>query len=190
MHSSDFDPDFTRLRCTKKVVTDESWIMNFLRYAPVGVLATVFEDQPFLSTKLFVYDELRHAIYMHSADEGRVFTNVQLNPKVCFTAYEMGLLRPASQARSFGLAFASVVAFGKIQIVADEQEMLHALQGVMEKYAPHLRMGQDYPNIQPHELHELAVYRLDIQGWSAKEDRGSQDHPGAYRYEDVAGRNQ
>ena len=186
MKKREFDPEFTRIRRKTKAVDDEKWIKAFLAAAPVGVLATVFEDQPFLSPKMFVYDEAAHAVYTHSADEGRVFTNVQLNPKACFTAYEMGRLLPAPRARSFSLEYESVVVFGEIKIVHEDAEILHVMQAVMDKYAPHLQVGEDYPTITGDELHGLAVYRLEILGWSGKRYESSQDFPGAYRFEDVA----
>lgn len=184
--SEPLDPNYTKVRVAKQAIHDEAWIKAFLKHTPVGVLATVFADQPFLSTKLFVYDQSRHCIFLHAADSGRVMQNVRLNPKVCFTAYEMGRFLPAGRARSFNVEYQSVVVFGALAIVEDPQESLAALRLVMEKYAPHLTPGEDYPPIDEKELHGLAVYRLDISGWSAKAEQALPDHPGAYRYEDLS----
>ena len=183
--SHDFNPDFVKIRRGKKIVSDEAWIKSFLEQAPAGVLATIHEDQPFLSTKLFVYDENRHAIYMHSADEGRVWQNVHTNPKACFTTYEMGRLIPAPRACKFGVKYKSVVVFGTIHVVDDVEETIAVLQLFMDKYAPHLKLGEAYPPISKDELGGLAVYRMEILGWSAKEDKENPDTPGAYRYEDL-----
>ena len=185
MESSHLDPAFTSIRREKKAVKDENWTKSFLKQAPAGVLATVFQDQPFLSTKMFVYDESRHVIYLHSANEGRVFTNVQENPKVCFTAFRMGRILPAAHARGFGVEYESVVVFGQIKVVETFDEMLIALQQTMDKYAPHLHSGEDYPPIDESELNGLAVYRLEISAWSAKRDQGLPDNPGAFRFEDI-----
>ncbi len=185
MEKAAFDPSFTQIRRSKKAVYDETWIRAFLKHAPVGVLGTVHGDQPFLSPKLFLYDEARHAIFMHSADEGRVLTNIQTNPKVCFTAYEMGKLFPGNTARNFGVVFGSVVVFGEIKIVEDTAEVLQVLQDLMQKYAPHMQVGVDYPPIAEKELAGMVLYQLDILGWSGKQDSGEPDSPGAYNYEDV-----
>lgn len=186
MKTDDFDPSFTQIRRTQKAVYDDAWIASFLKRAPVGVLATSLADQPFLSPKMFLFDEERHAIFMHAADEGRVLTNIQSNPKVCFTAFEMGEIFPGRLARSFGVKFASVVVFGKISIVTGTQEVLRVLDVFMQKYAPHMQVGVDYPPIDESELAGMVVYRLDILGWSGKQDTGKPGTPGEYRYEDVA----
>jgi hypothetical protein len=185
MEQSDFDPAFTQIRRTKKAITDPEWIQEFLHKAPVGVIATVFQDQPFMSTKLFVYDSERHRVYFHAATEGRMLENLRLNPKVCFTAYKMGRLKPAARARSFGVEYESVIVFGKMQIVTDPQEMIEILQKFMDKYASQFHPGSDYPTIEETELDDVAVFQLVIDGWSAKRDHVEENYPGAYRYEDI-----
>jgi nitroimidazol reductase NimA-like FMN-containing flavoprotein (pyridoxamine 5'-phosphate oxidase superfamily) len=183
MPNSTFNRNFTKIRRSKKSITDQDQIKSFLHRVPVGVLATVFEDQPFLSTKLFIYDENDHAIYLHSANEGRVYENIHLNSKVCFTAFEMGRFLPDSKASGFGVEYESVVVFGHIQVIEDQQKMISVLQKFMDKYASHLKPGEDYLSIQIADLQDLAVYQIGILDWSAKRDQEDIDHPGAYKYE-------
>ncbi len=173
---------FTKIRRKKNAVNDEAWIKKFLHQAPYGVLATAIQDQPFVSSKLFVYDEQRHAIYLHSADQGRAPDNIRTNPQVCFTATQMGRFLPGMKARDFGVEYASVVVFGQAQIVQDQAEMIEALQMIMDKYAPHLHPGVDYPAISIEELRGTAVCRIEILGWSGKREQVPADFPGAYEY--------
>jgi len=180
-----FNPEFTRIRRAKKAVHDENWIKAFLQRVPVGVLATAYQEQPFQSPKLFVYDEQRHCIFLHSANQGRVWENVRRNPKVCLVAYEMGRLLPAERACSFSLEYQSVVVFGTLSVVAEPAVCLDALGLLMRKYAPAQQPGQDYPPIAESDLRDLAVYRLDISGWSGKAEQAPPDFEGAYRFEEV-----
>ena len=64
----------TRMRRNDRAM-DDGWIRAFLATAPVGVVATVDDGQPFLNSNLFVYDESRHAIYVHTARTGRTRGN-------------------------------------------------------------------------------------------------------------------
>jgi uncharacterized protein len=182
MKSTLFDSAYTKIRRKKNAVNDEAWIKNFLHGAPYGVLATAIQGQPFVSTKLFVYDEQRHVIYLHSADQGRAPDNIRANPQVCFTATQMGRLLPGMKARDFGVEYASVVVFGQAQLVQDQTEMIEALQLIMDKYAPHLHPGVDYPAITIEELRGTAVCRIEILGWSGKREQVPADFPGAYEY--------
>jgi nitroimidazol reductase NimA-like FMN-containing flavoprotein (pyridoxamine 5'-phosphate oxidase superfamily) len=147
---------------------DETWIRSFLHESAVGVLATVCDGQPFVNSNIFVYDEDRHAIYLHTARTGRTRDTVEANPKVAFTVYETGRLLPAEEALEFN----------------DPDEAEGGLQLLLDKYAPHLRPGRDYRPITAGELKRTNVFRLDIESWSGKRKCVEQDFPGAYRYED------
>lgn len=186
--SQTFDPEFTRMRREARAITDEGWIKDFLRRAPVGALATVYEEQPFLSVKFFVYDEAAHAIYMHSANEGRVMQNIRLNPKVCFTAYEMGRFLPGKRACSFGAEYQGVVVFGRLSVVEDPRRCLEVLNLLMLKLAPQFAPGEGYALPGEDDLEGLAVYQLAISGWSAKAKLADAAFAGAYRYEEVSPR--
>lgn len=181
----EFDPDFTHIRRQDRAVDDQTWIVSFLHRAPFGMLATALNDQPYVHANLFAYDPQRQSIYLHSASEGRTIDNVRHNPKVCFTVAEMGRLLPHSQARGFSVEYGSVVVFGVARLVEEVDEMLHGLRLLMEKYAPHLQSGVDYPPLSPSELEGVAVYCIEIAGWSAKRKQVPQEFPGAFRFEDL-----
>jgi nitroimidazol reductase NimA-like FMN-containing flavoprotein (pyridoxamine 5'-phosphate oxidase superfamily) len=161
---------------------DDAWIRDFLVNAPVGVVATVHDGQPFLNSNLFVYDESRHAIYVHTARTGRTRANMEAEERVCFTAFEMGRLLPADEALEFSVEYAGVVAFGKARVVADGEEAEEGLQLLLDKYAPQLRPGRDYRPITSDELRRTSVLRIDVVEWSGKRKEAETDFPGAFRY--------
>ncbi len=172
----------TATRRPDRAVEDEAWIKSMLHRAPVGVLATSFDGQPFVNTNLFVYDEVARAIYMHTARTGRTRAAVEANPQVCFTVSEMGRLLPASEAVEFSVEYASVVVFGRGSIIADRPQAKDALQLLLDKYFPHLKPGQDYQSITLNELKRTSVYRIDIEQWSGKQKKAADDFPGAFLY--------
>ena len=177
-----------QVRRRDRAVTDEVWIRAFLQRAPVGVLATVDGDQPFLHSNLFVYDEKAHALYFHTALKGRTRSTVDAGgtagARACFSVMEMGRLLPAAEALEFSVEYASIVVFGRVHVVVGREEALHALQALLDKYAPHLYPGQDYRPPIDAELKRTSVYRLDIDAWSGKKKEAAPDFPGAYWYPD------
>jgi nitroimidazol reductase NimA-like FMN-containing flavoprotein (pyridoxamine 5'-phosphate oxidase superfamily) len=179
---------FTRIGRQDRAVEDEAWIRALLHRAPWGVLATTFREQPFINSNLFAFDEAAHALYLHTAREGRTRTNIEQNGRVCFSVSEMGRLLPADKALEFSVEYAGVVVFGHATIVNDEAEARHGLQLLLDKYAPHLRPGRDYRPITDDELARTAVYRIHIEEWSGKKKEAAFDFPGAFAYEQrVAG---
>jgi uncharacterized protein len=175
-------PPINQPRRSDRAVTDEAWIKDFLRCAPFGVLATVSEGQPFVNMNQFVYDEAAHAIYLHTAAEGRTKSNVEAAEQVCFSVGEMGRMLPADRAINFSVEYAGVVVFGRASIIDEPEQARHALQMLLDKYAPHLRPGQDYRPITDEEIQRTGVFRIRIETWSGKKKEASADFPNAYQY--------
>lgn len=173
---------FNRILRADRAVTDEAWIRAFLHRAPYGILATASEGQPFVNTNLFAYDETAQVIYLHTARQGRTRSNVEANGRVCFSVGEMGRLLPADTAMGFSVEYASVVVFGQASIIEDMEQARHALQLLLDKYAPHLRPGSDYRPITDEEIEITSVYRIQIDSWSGKKKEAPADFPGAYFY--------
>jgi nitroimidazol reductase NimA-like FMN-containing flavoprotein (pyridoxamine 5'-phosphate oxidase superfamily) len=174
--------EWTRSRRRDRQVEDDGWIRALLERAPVGVLATVQDGQPFVNSNLFVYDPEADAIYLHTARSGRTRTNVEGDERVCFTVFEMGRLLPADQALEFSVEYAGVVVFGRASVVGEADEAARALQRLMDKYAPHLRPGADYEPATADDLRRTSVYRIAIDGWSGKRKEEAADFPGAFRF--------
>jgi len=164
---------------------EDSWIRNFLHRGAMGTMATSRDDQPFLVTRNYAFDDESNAIYMHGARKGRTFENVQSNNKVCFSVSKMGRLLPADEALEVGIEYAGVVVFGKATIIEDEAEATHGLQLLLDKYFPQLKSGTDYKPIAPQNLKTTAVFRIDIESWSGKEKAVEEEFPGAYYYEEI-----
>jgi uncharacterized protein len=161
---------------------EETWIRRFLQTAPVGMMATVYEDQPYIHSSLFAYDEDKHCLYFHTAHVGRTRANVEAQQKVCFSVSEMGRYLPAEKAEEFSVEYAGAMVFGRAHVVQDEEEAVYGLQLLMDKYAPHLKPNDDYKAPETDDLHYTAVYRIDIDSWSGKKKEAEANFPGAYRY--------
>ena len=172
----------THIRRDDRSVEDQAWIKQFLKTAPIGTLATVYEGQPFVNTNLFYYDEASHSIITHTARVGRTRANIEIHDKVCFSIMEMGRLLPASEALEFSVEYAGVTIFGTMQVVDDRDEAKRLLQLIMDKYAPHLVAGEDYRPPVDEELPRTSVFRIAIDDWTGKKKEVESDFPGAFLY--------
>jgi nitroimidazol reductase NimA-like FMN-containing flavoprotein (pyridoxamine 5'-phosphate oxidase superfamily) len=149
---------------------DDAWIREFLKTAKVGHVATSVDGQPFINTSTFWYDESGHQIVFHSNIAGRIRSNVEYNSKVSFEASVLGQMLPSNVALEFSLQFRSVVAFGTARLVTDPDEMRRLLSGLINKYFPELKPGQEYREINEKELRATSVYAIKIEEWSGKEN--------------------
>ena len=172
----------TQVRRKERAITDDAWIAAFLQRTPVIVVGFTDGEQPFVKPTLFVYDSSRKAVYFHATEFGRTTEVLRRYPKATLTAFEMGRLLPADRAMDFSVEYDSVMAFGEIAIIEDEEEAAYGLQLLLDKYFPHLKSGQDYAPIQPDELKITAVFRLDIEEWVGKRKKVVEEFPGAFFY--------
>ena len=128
------------------------------------------DGQPFINTSTFWYDEAGHQIVFHSNLAGRIRSNVEYNSKVSFEASVLGQMLPSNVALEFSLQYRSVVAFGTAQVVTDPEEARRLLYGLISKYFPTLKPGQEYREITEKELRATSVYVIKVEEWSGKEN--------------------
>lgn len=176
-------PSITMNQPTRKDrAKDEDWIKAFLKKVPFGTLATEYGGQPYLKPTLFAYAEAEQVIYIHGALVGRMRTHLESNPRVCFCIAEMGRLLPADTAMEVGVEYASVVVFGKAELLSDADQARHGLQLLLDRYFPQYKPGEDYREIQKEELDITSVYKISIESWSGKEEHARPDFPGAFSF--------
>ena len=152
----------------KEYAQTDEWTREFLKRAPIGHVATRWDDQPFITPTNFWYDEERRVIYFHSNIVGRIRANAERHAKVCFEASEHGRFLPSNVALEFSLQYASVIVFGSIRVLEDDEEKRCALNGLLAKYFPHMTPGQEYRPITDEELKRTSVYAISIESWSGK----------------------
>jgi len=149
---------------------DDDWIRAFLRTATVGHIASSRDGQPFLNPSTFWFDEDNHRIIFHSNVTGRVRSNLENSPRVCFEASELGKMLPSNIALEFSLQYRSVIVFGTAHLVTNPAEARNVLYGLIQKYFPKMQPGKEYREITDKELKRTSVYAIQIEEWSGKEN--------------------
>jgi uncharacterized protein len=74
----------------------------------------------------------------------------------------------------FSTQYRSVMVFGTVQILQNDDEKRAALYGILKKYFPTLTPGKEYRPITAKELARTTVYALKIEAWSGKENWNEQ----------------
>ena len=148
----------------------DDWIRAFLHAARVGHIASARDGQPFLNPTTFWFDEANHQIIFHSNATGRVRSNIEHNPRICFEASELGKMLPANVALEFSLQFRSVIVSGSARLVTDPAEARRVMYGLIHKYFPAMTAGREYREITDRELKRTSVYAIGIEAWSGKEN--------------------
>ncbi len=156
---------------------NDKWIVDFLNRSKIGHIVTRWDAQPFITPSTFWYDEKHHEIIFHSNVLGRIRANSERHPEVCFEASEYGRFLPSNIALEFSMQYESVIIFGKIRIIEDDDEKRNGLYNLIEKYFPGMKPGEEYRPITEKELKRTSVYAIKIESWSGKrnwEDQAEQ----------------
>lgn len=127
-----------------------------------GVLALTGDGgYPYAVPLSYVYAD--GAIIFHSALQGHKIDAIKRDGRCSFCVIEQDEIKPAE----FTTYFRSVIVFGRIQIIEDAAEKVHALRLLGRRYSPN-----DEPGLQ-HEidksLDHVLLLRFDIDHLSGKE---------------------
>jgi uncharacterized protein len=154
-------PEYTR---------DDAWIRAFLRRAQVAHIATVWDEQPFVTPTNFYYDDEKHRLIFHSNVTGRLRANIERHGQTCAEISEMGRYLPSNVALEFSVQFRSAMVFGQARLLEDRDEQRRMLHQLIAKYFAPMEVGKDCRPVTDQELKRTSVYELRIDSWSGKEN--------------------
>lgn len=146
----------------KKWERSEAFAWEVLEHAPYGVLALADEmGAPYC---IPVSPAVDHGhIYLHCARIGLKMEILKKNPKAALTA--VSYYKAVSE--KYTMSYASAVARGTMHIVEDDEERVHALRCISERYS-----RQDLDKFDAMmEQYEKAVHvlRMDVEELTGKE---------------------
>ncbi len=123
---------FRSMRRFKQQISDEE-VKELLKKLPRGVLSVLGDEDYAYGVPIdFYYQEEENALYFHVAKEGHKLDAIRKHDKVCFTTWDEGFKKDGEWA----LNIKSVIAFGKISIVEDEEVKIDRLRKLGRKYYP------------------------------------------------------
>ena len=123
---------FRAMRRFKQQFSEEECI-QVLKEEKRGVLALNGDDgYPYALPLNYIYDEESGHIFVHGAVAGYKFDCIKRDPKACFTVHDHGFKREGDWAYTVH----SVIAFGKISQVTDQERLLKYLRPLGLKYYP------------------------------------------------------
>ena len=115
----------------KKQALSEKDCAAVLNRGTSGVLALLGEEgYPYAVPLSYVYDGEK--LYFHSAKSGHKLDAVRSNPKASFCVIDQDQIIP----EEYTTYFRSVIAFGTVRIVEEEEEKRSAIEKLALKYAP------------------------------------------------------
>ena len=138
-------------------------IVRIIRKCETCVLSMVdHNNMPYSIPMNFGYSE--HVIVLHTAKEGRKLDILKQNPNVCIVFSTDHVLTKQSEnvACSYTMKYRSVLAFGKVEFIEDNQEKISALDILMKQYS-----GNSFTYNEP-SLNGVCVIKVNIEKLEAR----------------------
>jgi len=152
------------MRRKEREITQRDEIDAIINGALVCRLALADEGRPYIVPLCFGYGE--NTLYFHTAGEGRKLDILRKNNRVCFEMELDCRIKPGPEACRWGMAYKSVIGFGRAFVVDDEAEKRRALDKILQHYAGGSVPRE--PNYPQASLAAVTILRVDIEAISGK----------------------
>ena len=150
---------FRKMRRHKQELSEEECV-EILNAQSRGVLAVLGDDEyPYTVPMDYVYVDGK--LYFHAAMEGHKIDSIRKHEKVSFCVLNDGV----KEADSWWYTFKSVIAFGKIRILNDDDEKKEKLTYLGNKYFPTPEETEDEIR---RLLDRTAVFELNVEHMAGK----------------------
>ena len=114
-----------------------AWALEVMDSAPYITIGMTDKDGRPYALPLSLARVGDQTFYFHCAPEGRKLVILRNNPQVCLTAVSKCKPTVGPKDGSFTLEFQSAIAFGRAELVTDEEEKREALRAISQRFLPH-----------------------------------------------------
>lgn len=122
------------MRRAERQITDPSVINDILDRALTTSIGLCADNQPYVVPMSYGYemvgDELH--VYLHGAKEGHKLDVIRSNSACCLEFHTDVTPIAGDAACNHSTAYASVIAFGNIEILEDANDKIHGLTTIMK----------------------------------------------------------
>jgi uncharacterized protein len=146
------------MRRKDREITGINEIEAIISHADICRVALTYDNIPYIVPMNFGYSGgVEKKLYFHCAPEGRKIEMIKKNSYACFELDTDHNITEGKEACDFSMKYSSVIGWGNIFIINNNEEKLEGLNSIMHHYTK--RRGFKY---YPEVLNKTIVLRLDI----------------------------
>jgi nitroimidazol reductase NimA-like FMN-containing flavoprotein (pyridoxamine 5'-phosphate oxidase superfamily) len=145
-------------------VEDKINIINQCKVCRIGLSEN---NKPYVIPLNYGYNFTENilTLFFHSANEGKKIDIIKSNNNACFEIDCDTKLIEAKEACAYSYAFKSIIAFGKIIILENEDEKIYGLNKIMENQTGKKEMH----NFPKEVLKNVTVYKMIVEEFTGKQ---------------------
>jgi len=153
------------MRKKEREIVDPERLDELLSSARTVRVGMAMGNEPYVVPLSFGYDPVQQQLFVHTAKEGRKIDFVEANPRVCFEVEGHVAPKEAEeQGCAWGLAFESIIGYGNMREITEEEARVAALRVFMRQQA-----GRDAEwTFVPKVLAMTRVWAIEIESMTGK----------------------
>lgn len=136
------------------------WALEVMRKAPYITVSFTRPDGTAYGVPLSLASASDDTWYFHCATEGDKLEAIAAHPEVCLSAVTQCKPTVGPKDGSFTLQYRSAIAFGRAEVVTDEEEKVAALRAISQRFLPQHMDAFDAAIRR--SLHRTAVVRITL----------------------------
>lgn len=149
------------MRRSDKEIKNRAEIEGVIRQCRICRVAFANDGEPYIVPLSFGYDG--EAFYFHTALEGKKIEYIEKNPNVCFELdRDVRLEGKEDDPCSWTFAYESVIGYGTIVELVEQEDRIGGLNRIMEQYT-----AREW-EFRPEMLEGARIWRLDIESVTGK----------------------
>ncbi len=148
----------------EREITDKDEIRRILHEGKYAAIAMCRNNEPYVVTMSYGFDEPKNALYFHCANIGLKLDFLAVNENVCGTVVEDG----GYVVNECSHRYNSAVFWGKMSVVESLEEKIHGLAAMVDQLEERPGRRKDEIAGYKDEFDDFKVLRLDIQDITAK----------------------
>ena len=153
------------LRKKESEITDLLELKTILKNGKYATISMCRNNEPYIVTMNYGFDELNNILYFHSAVEGLKLLFLETNHLVCATVIQdLGYVVGDCNHR-----YRSVVFWGKLALIHNIDEKLHGLDVLFTHLETNPENFRNKMLADATRINQVAILRLDISEITGKE---------------------
>jgi nitroimidazol reductase NimA-like FMN-containing flavoprotein (pyridoxamine 5'-phosphate oxidase superfamily) len=147
--------------------SEPAFLHDLLRNSASCTIAVEKNGFPFIHVAFFVFDQENDEIIFHFSKHGHAGEEITNGKKAAISLYKYGKLYTAEKAVDFGCEYQSVILYGNIVVLTDENERMEGMRKFFLKFFNNVT--EKYEPFTPQQANPIHVAKMKIEAWFGKE---------------------
>jgi uncharacterized protein len=153
------------IRRSHREVTDRNKMIEVVKTGRYAVIALCNENEPYVVTLSYGFDEATDTFYFHGATKGQKIDFIKANPKACLTIVK----DQGYQYDHCTHAYQSVICRGNMVLVDHPEERIQAIKVMIHQLEPHPETQLAKINDTDAVWRQTQMFKLVVESMTCKE---------------------